>query len=413
MERIPVAGPSITEREVELVSDAVRHAWYGDANLYLTRFERAFADYIGTRHAIALPSCTAGIHLSLLALGIGPGDEVIVPDVTWIASSAPISYVGATPVFADIDRDTWCLSVDAFRACITARTRAVVVVHLYGGMAEMDAIMKIADQHNIAVIEDAAQAIGSEYHGVKAGAFGTTSVFSFNGAKTLTTGEGGIFLTDDDDLHNRVQTLRDHGRKTGERLFWNTELGYKYRMSNMQAALGLAQLERVSELIDHKRRIFSWYQQALSGVAGVILNSEPEDTYNTYWMVTAVVSPATGRTKEDLIRCMDAAGVDCRPVFYPLSSLPAYENLPQALEARRRNGVSYGLSPYGINLPSGYNMTEELVHYVCTAFRRSLIGGSDATANLLVAGPSRLERRVSLRMQSSPSGEYGAATTRS
>src|SRR6266576_5644969 len=258
MERIPVAGPSITQKEIDYVTDAVTNAWYGNANVYHERFEKAFADYLGLTYAIALPSCTSAIHLSLLALGVGPGDEVVVPDATWIATAAPITYVGATPVFADIDEGTWCLSAGSFQECITGKTKAVIPVDLYGNMPDMDEILEVAARNNISVIEDAAEAAGAEYKGKKAGSFGDAGVFSFHGSKTLTTGEGGMLVTDRDDIHRQVLFLRDHGRQPGDNLFRNTEVAYKYKMSSMQAALGLAQLERIDELIEHKREIFDW-----------------------------------------------------------------------------------------------------------------------------------------------------------
>ncbi|MFN2566681.1 MAG: DegT/DnrJ/EryC1/StrS family aminotransferase [Gemmatimonadaceae bacterium] len=364
--RIPVSGPWITEREIAYVTDAVTNAWYGNAGMYHERFERAFADYLGVRHAMALPSCTSAIHLSLLALGIGPGDEVIVPDVTWIASVAPVIYVGATPVFTDVDPDTWCLSVESFERCVTLRTKAVIPVDLYGGVPDWDAINRVADRYGVAVIEDAAEAIGSEYRGCRAGSFGATGVFSFHGSKTLTTGEGGMLVTDRTDLYERAAVLRDHGRRPGDTMFYNAEVGYKYKMSAMQAALGLAQLQRVEELVARKREIFAWYARALGAQdGGLRLNAEPVGTRNSYWMVTVVLDPALGITKETLIPRMRERNVDCRPFFYPLSALPAFEGHPQATLARDRNEVSYRLSPYAINLPSGLNMTEELVGMVC------------------------------------------------
>jgi perosamine synthetase len=365
MQRIPVSGPSITAKEIAYVTDAVTNAWYGNANMYHERFERAFAEYLGMRHAIALPSCTAAIHLSLLALGVGPGDEVIVPESTWIATSAPITYVGATPIFADIDPQTWCLSARSFESCITPRTKAVIPVDLYGNMPEMAEILDVADRHGVRIIEDAAEAIGSEYQGKKAGSFGITGVFSFHGSKTLTTGEGGILVTDDTDLYHRILTLRDHGRAAGEKLFWNAEVGQKYKMSSMQAALGLAQLERIDELVAHKRQIFAWYEHELSGFDDVVLNYEAPGTKNTYWMVTAIMSPRFGLEKEAIMRELSARSIDPRPFFYPLSSLPAYAQTAQAADARQRNAVAYQISPYGVNLPSGINMTEDSVHYVC------------------------------------------------
>ncbi|MBA2669879.1 MAG: DegT/DnrJ/EryC1/StrS family aminotransferase [Gemmatimonadetes bacterium] len=372
MNRIPVAGPWITAKEIEYVTDAVTNAWYGNANMYHERFETAFAEYVGTRFAVALPSCTSAIHLSLLALGVGPDDEVIVPDLTWIASAAPISYVGAKPVFADVDEKRWTLDPDAFAACITPSTRAVIVVELYGSMPEMDAILAVAQQHGIAVIEDAAEAVGSMYGGKQAGSFGDTGVFSFHGSKTLTTGEGGMLVTDNEEVYGRVLFLRDHGRRPGDVMFFNAEVSYKYKMSSMQAALGLAQLERVEELVEKKRQIFSWYWQALNEVEGLTLNYEAPDTRNSYWMVTAVLDPDLGIGKEDLMQRMNEHGIDCRPFFHPLSFIPAYRNLPEAERARARNRVSYRVGPFGINLPSSLSLTEEQVAYVCDVLKEIL-----------------------------------------
>ena len=367
--RIPVSGPWITGKEIAYVTDAVTNAWYDDANVWHERFEKAFAEYMGVKHAIALSHCTAAIHLSLLALKVGPGDEVIVPDCTWIASAAPVTYVGATPVFADIDPQTWCLDAKSFEACITPRTKAVIPVNLYGNMPDWDALREVADRHSIAIIEDAAESIGSEFKGGRAGSFGATGVFSFHGSKTLTTGEGGMLVTDDDALRARVLFLRDHGRRPGDRLFHNTEVAYKYKMSSMQAALGTAQLERVEELVSRKREIFAWYAEELAGLPGLTLNYEAPGTRNTYWMVTAVLAERLGLRKERVMELLGAQGIDCRPFFHPLSSLPAYAGTPQAEAARSRNPVSYALSPYGINLPSALNLTRDQVRRAGVAVR--------------------------------------------
>jgi perosamine synthetase len=380
MERIPIAGPSITQREIDYVTDAVTNAWYGNANIYHERFEKAFADYLDVAHAVALPSCTSAIHLSLVALGVGPGDEVIVPDATWIATAAPITYVGATPIFADIDERTWCLSPDSFEECITAKTKAVVPVDLYGNMPDMDAILEVAKRNKIPVIEDAAEAAGAEYKGRKAGNFGATGVFSFHGSKTLTTGEGGMLVTESEDIFRRVLFLRDHGRKPGDNQFWNTEVAFKYRMSSMQAALGLAQLERLDELIGWKREIFGWYKEGLSDIAGLTLNPEPPTTKNAYWMITAVLDPSLAIEKSYLQKELSARNIDSRPFFHPLSSLPAYQHLEQAHQARGRNQVSYRICPYGINLPSALNLTPEVVAYVCSALKRILQDRSEASS---------------------------------
>ena len=372
MQKIPVAGPWITEKEIQFVNDAVTNAWYGNANNYHERFEKAFAEYVGTKYAIALPTCTSALHLSLLGLGIKDGDEVIVPDATWIASSAPISYVNAIPVFADIDPKTWCLSAESFEACITPRTKAVIPVDLYGGMPDMDSIRAIARRHNIAIIEDAAEALGAEYKERRAGSFGDTGVFSFHGSKTVTTGEGGMLVTDHKDLYGRIQVLRDHGRQPGDRMFWNTEVAYKYKMSSMQAALGLAQLERIEELIQRKREQFEWYQDELAGLDGLTLNTEPDDIRHTYWMVTIVLDPKFGLNKSQLMERLSQHGIDSRPFFHPLSSIPAYEDSEQAHIARQRNKVVYSISPYAINLPSALKLTPEEVKTVCNTLKEIL-----------------------------------------
>ena len=372
MTRIPVSGPWITKKEIDYVAEAAANAWYASANIYNERFEQAFANYLGVRYAVSLPSCTSAIHLSLRALGVGPGDEVVVPDLTWIASVAPVDYVGATPVFADVDRLSWCLSAESLETVITAKTKAVIPVDLYGNMSNMRAVRDVADRHGLAIVEDAAEAIGSRYHGRLAGTFGDTGVFSFHGSKTLTTGEGGMLVTDREDLWRRVMVLRDHGRQPGDKMFLNTEIGYKYKMSALQAALGLAQLERIDELVQRKREIFQWYRRELAGTDGVTLNSEAAHVSNTYWMVTVVVDPKFGIDKTRLMARMAENRIDCRPIFSPLSSLPAYARHRSSAPARARNVVSYALGPYGLNLPSGFNMNPESVRRVADALKSIL-----------------------------------------
>jgi len=371
-ERLPIAGPWITDLEIQYVTDAVTNAWYGNANTYHQSFEAAFSEYVGRRYAIALPSCTSALHLSLLSLGIGPGDEVILPDATWIASAAPISYVGATPVFADIDAHTWCLCPHSLDECITPRTRAVIAVDLYGSMPDFDAIEEVIKDREISLIEDAAEAIGSELGGRKAGSFGETSAFSFHGSKTVTTGEGGMLVTNSEETYRRSRFLQDHGRAPGDTMFWNTEVAHKYKMSSMQAALGLAQTHRVEELVRRKREIFSWYREELHAVEGVALNSEPPGVRNSYWMVTVVLDARYGLEKAEVMRRMAMDGIDTRPFFNPLSCIPAYRDSPQAYAARERNQRAYGIAPYGINLPSGFNMSREKVSRVCESLKRAL-----------------------------------------
>ena len=301
MEKIFVSGPSITEKEIDYVKDAVTNAWYGQANMYHDRFEKTFAEYIGVNYAIALPSCTSGLHLALLALGIGEGDEVIVPEITWIATAAPLKYVSATPVFVDVENDTWCISPESIEKAITKRTKAIIPVDLYGNIPNMDKIWAIAKKYNLHVIEDAAEAIGSLYAGKKSGSLGDIGVFSFHGSKTMTTGEGGMLVTNDEKLYKRCLFLRDHGRVPGDVMFKNEEVAYKYKMSSMQAALGLAQIERVEELVAKKREIFSWYKEELADIFGIALNCEKENVRNTYWMVSIVLDAKLGIKKETLM----------------------------------------------------------------------------------------------------------------
>ena len=371
-DRIPIAGPSISQREIDYATDAAAHGWYARAGEYPRRFEEAFAKYIGVKHAVSLPSCTSGLHLALAAAGVGPGDEVIMPDLTWIASAAPVTYVGATPVFADVDERTWCLSAESVRACLTENTKAILPVDLYGGVPDYDALRAIAEEHGLLIVEDAAEAIGSESGGRKAGTLGDVAAFSFHGSKTFSTGEGGMFVTDDDALHARVLHLRDHGREPGDLHFQNTEVAFKYKMPPVAAAIGLGQVERADELVAKKRDIFTWYREALEGVDGLTLNHEPAETKNTYWMVTAVLDPMLDWPKEKLMTALDQEGIDSRPMFHPLSSLPAYAGQAQAAAARKRNAVSYRLSPWGINLPSALCLEQAQVARVAEVLRRIL-----------------------------------------
>jgi perosamine synthetase len=367
MKRIPVAGPWITDAEVRAVADAAATAWYADHARYHQQFEQAMADYLQVAHAVTVPHCTSAIHLGLAALDIGPGDEVIVPDLTWIASAAPVKYVGATTVFADVDPVTWCLDPANVERCITPRTRAIICVDLYGGMPDYTSLRSIASRHGIAIIEDAAEAIGSCFHGKPAGSLGDVGVFSFHGSKTLTTGEGGLLATDDASLFDRVLHLRDHGRPPGDRHFNNTTIAFKYKMSAMQAAMGLAQLQRIEELVGRKRDIFRWYDQRLREVPYITLNAEPSGIRNSYWMTTAILHASSGMDKERLMGLLDERGIDSRPMFRPLSSLPAYSDDEQARVAMNRNRNAYAIAPYGINLPSSLCLQQPDIDRVCDA----------------------------------------------
>jgi perosamine synthetase len=369
MKRIPIAGPSIGPKEIAYVTEAVESGWYERANEFPARFEKAFATHVGVRFAVALPSCTSAIHLALAAHGVGAGDEVVVPDLTWIASAAPVSYVGASPVFADADPETWCVTASSVARRLTHRTKAIIAVDLYGSMPPLAEIRQLADEKGLLLIEDAAEGLGSTLGGRAAGSFGHMGVFSFHGSKTLTTGEGGMLVTDDDKTHARVQFLRDHGRAPGQKMFWNTEVAFKYKMSALQAALGLAQLERLDELVGKKREILGWYREELQDLPWITLNAEPSGVINSYWMVTAIFPARPENEKETIIRRLAEDGVDCRPFFYPLSTIPAYADLPAAAVARREHSRAHEISRYGINLPCALRLTREDVTTVARALR--------------------------------------------
>ena len=379
VERIYVAGPSITKHEIDAVTKAVSDGWYENAFDCIAAFEEKFKQYVGRKFAIAMPSCTSSIHISLLALRVQPGDEVIVPDVTWIATASPISYLGATPRFADMDEKSWCVSLDTIKKCVTDKTKAVIIVDLYGNMPEMDEILEYASSKNIMVIEDAAQSLGSEYRGRMAGSFGDFSVFSFHGTKILTAGEGGMILTDDEQLYKRCLKLRDLGRSNTGKLFWNDEVAYKYKMSNIQAALGLAQLERFDEILAHKRQTYEWYRIALSGFEGISINSNPEYVKSNYWMNTVIWdSEVYPIEKENVMQVMkDRWNIDTRPFFYPLSSMPAYAHLANQ-DYHAKNPLAYKLTPYGINLPSSMKMDAATARFVANKFMAILEEAKDS-----------------------------------
>ena len=361
MTRIHYTKPSITELEVEYALDAVANGWGDRCYDYIIRFEELFRAHLGVKHAIATSSCTGALHIGLAALDVGVGDEVILPDISWVASAAPVTYLGATPVFVDILPDTWCMDPRRVEEAITEKTKAIMAVHLYGNLCDMDALLEIGRRYGIPVIEDAAEAIGSLYDGKRAGSIGAFGAFSFHGAKTITTGEGGIFVTDDDDLYEAALTLSNHGRSRSEtRQFWPARVGFKYKMSNVQAAIGCAQVERVDELIREKRQIYEAYAAALSS-SELVLNPQPDDlTIPGYWMVNAVFPDArmdvAGR--EELIAALRVIGADARVFFWPLSQTGHFE-------VRHATPVSYDLSRRSLNLPSASGLTEAMIEEVC------------------------------------------------
>lgn len=343
--------PSITEKEVEYAMDAARNGWGEQCYDYIHRFEELFRRHLGVKHVIATSSCTGALHMGLAALGVGPGDEVILADTNWIATAAPITYLGAKPVFIDILPDTWCVNPALVEDAITPSTKAIIAVHLYGNLCEMDELLAIGKRHGIPIIEDASEAIGSVYDGKRAGSMGKFGTFSFHGSKTVTTGEGGMFVTNDPKFYERVLTLSNHGRARGQtKQFWPDMVGFKYKMSNIQAAIGCAQMERIDELIARKLSVFLHYREQLELLPGVAMNPEKTGTVNGYWMPTAVFAPELGITREQLLEEFAQANIDARVFFYPLSSLPMFSPVPG-------NCVAYDLPGRAINLPSYHELT--------------------------------------------------------
>jgi perosamine synthetase len=358
---IPYTRPSITALEVGYVQDAAQNGWGSDCYNYIKRFETAFADYVGAEFAISTSSCTGALHMGLHALGIGPGDEVILPDTTWMATAAPIVHLGATPVFVDIDPISWCIRPDLIETAISSKTKAIVVVHLYGNLCDMSSIEKVAKKYGIPIIEDAAEALGSIYHDKKAGSMGRFGVYSFHGTKTITTGEGGMFVTSDKQLYEHVLTLSNHGRAANQtKQFWPDMVGYKYKMSNIQAALGCAQLERIEEIVDKKRVIFLRYEQLLQNHK-VRLNPEPSGCRNSYWMPTFVVDDCVDFKLSELQQNLQDNGIDARVFFWPLSS-----TCIPGKKATSREYLSEVIHRRSLNMPSFVDMTDEQIERVAS-----------------------------------------------
>ncbi len=349
--RIHYTKPSITDLEVRYATDAAANGWGECCYEYIMRFEDAFKEHLNVDYAIATSSCTGALHMGMAALGIGPSDEVILADSNWIATAAPIVHLGATPIFVDILEDSWCLNPVLVEQAITPRTKAIIAVHLYGNLCEMDHLLAIGELHGIPVIEDAAEAIGSVYHGNRAGSMGKFGAFSFHGTKTLTTGEGGMFVTNDADLYEHVLTLSNHGRARSQtKQFWPDVVGFKYKMSNMQAAIGCAQVERIEELIARKREILGYYREELAALPDVSMNIEADGILNGAWMPTVVFDKKTGVTRERLKLAFAAENIDARVFFHPLSSLPMFRHV-------LRNSVAPDIAERAINLPSFHEIT--------------------------------------------------------
>jgi len=362
-EAIRLADPSITEEDITVVAETLRKGGE-DRDYYYAKieeFESQFAAWHGRKHGIMTPNGTSAIHLALACIGVSAGDEVIVPECTWIASAAPVVYQRAKPVFADIDKVSWCLTRESITSRITTKTKAVVVVDLFGNMPEMLSLRRICDDAGILLVEDAAQALGSKYQGTRAGKFGVASIFSFHRTKTISTGEGGILLLDDDRLYQRGKVLRDMGRPVPGS-YNNKEIAFKYWPSLMQAALGQAQFRRIDELIERKRWIWKAFQKHLADVPDITLNSERDDTVNGAWCTALVFGESHKLKKETAIERLTSLGLPVRPFYYPLSSLQAFHEYSG--DGAAGSPIAYDVSDRAISLPCAFSLTEEqIAHY--------------------------------------------------
>jgi len=357
---IPISQPCVGELERKYLLDAFDSGWISSLGHYIDDFEKAFASYCGTKRAVAVSNGTVALHLALAALGVGPGDEVIVPDLTFVATANAVRHAGAKPVIVDIERDTLCMDPDLFERAITRKTKAVIPVHLYGHPADMDRITSIAKAHRIAVVEDGAEAHGATIGTRRVGSFGSCSAFSFYANKLITTGEGGMITTDDDTLDVHLRYLRDHAMSK-TRKYFHTEVGFNYRTTNLQAAIGLAQIQRIDGLLAKKREIFERYAKNLAGLEGTWLNRTRAGYSNSYWMVCLSADKWDEASRSAFMGALKERGVDSRPFFCPMSDMPMYES------RKIRTPISHELAYKGVNLPSFGDMTMEQVDRASTA----------------------------------------------
>lgn len=355
MFKIPLYQPSLDGNEKTYVNDCLESNWISSKGKYITEFEKKFAEYIGARYAGAVANGTVALHLSLVAMGVGQGDEVIVPTLTFVACANAVVYTGASPVFVDSLENTWQMDPDEVRRKITTKTRAIIAVHLYGHPCEIDELAAIAKEHDLYLLEDCAEALGARYKNRLVGGFGDMSIFSFYGNKTITTGEGGMVVTNNETLYDRAVRFRGQGLAKN-RQYWHEILGYNYRMTNISAAIGLAQLERLEHFISKKRRIAEWYREELKE-SPVQFHDATGQVMHSYWMCSILVPEP--RQRDELRDYLAGKGIETRPMFYPIHTLPCYA--PKF----GRHKVAENLGWRGINLPSWPGLDKKQVDFIC------------------------------------------------
>lgn len=366
---IPVSAPALIGNEKAYVQDCLETNWISSIGKYIGQFEEGFATFCGVKHAMSCCNGTAALHVALLAMGVGPGDEVIVPTLTFVATANAVSYCGARPVMVDSEPETWNIDPAAIEQSISSRTKGIIVVHLYGHPADMDPIVRIAKKHSLFVLEDAAEAHGAEYKKVKVGALGDIATFSFYGNKIITTGEGGMVLTNDPSIAGRVRQLKGQGMDP-DRRYWFPMIGYNYRMSNIAAAIGLAQLEKIEYHMARRREIATHYRDRLRTMSGISIQPEMSWARNVYWMTSAILEENIPITRNKLIERLAVAGIETRPFFYPMHTLPMYQNTVSGLTFP----VADRLSRNGLNLPSSTSLSKDDLNYICDEIIQILSG---------------------------------------
>jgi perosamine synthetase len=354
---IPVAEPLLAGNELKYVADCIQSGWISALGKYVTTFEEEFARYCGVQYGVATTSGTTALHLLAATLNLGPGDEVIMPSLTFVATANCIRYTGATPIFVDSEPHTWNLDPNKIVEAITPATKAIIAVHLYGHPADMDPLRAIADEYKLLLLEDAAEAHGACYKGRRVGGLSDAAIFSFYGNKIITTGEGGLIVTNNEAWAKRAFFLENQGRYS-DNPYWHPELAFNYRMTNVQAAIGLAQFERIDEMVAIRRRNADHYSRRLAEIPGLTLPPEASWAKNVYWMYSVLIEDDFGLDRDELRLRLRQANIDSRPFFYPVHTLPMYQtgqSLPVAEDLARK----------GLNLPSGATLTPEQIDYIC------------------------------------------------
>lgn len=358
--KISVATPNLCGNEKKYVDDCIDSTWISSGGKYIEKFESSFADFCGSNYAVSCCNGTVAIHLALIALGVKEGDEIIMPDLTYIATANAVKYCGAIPIFVDVDENTWNIDAEKIKEKITNRTKGIIVVHLYGNPADMDEIIAIANAKNMFIIEDAAEAHGAEYKGRKAGHIGDVGTFSFFGNKVITTGEGGMVTTDDGLLEQKIRLYKGQGVDINKR-YWHTVIGYNYRMTNIEAAIGLAQLENVEYHLRKRREVAEHYIKYLGARKDLFVFQQEEKKGKTsYWMFSILLNDSIRKNRDEVMEKMGEAGIETRPLFYPVHLMPPY------FDEKVSCPVSEKISAKGINLPTHSLLTEEDIKYICT-----------------------------------------------